>query len=91
MDTKKNVKKTIVTLFKCYAGKGNYDNFMKISVYYYSSAGNTESIAKIIGKIALSHGHSVSCERITKKLLHQIEDDFDILGIGYPIHFREAP
>jgi len=64
---------------------------MKICIYYYSGAGNTECIAKIIRKIALDHGHFVSCKRITQKSLHKIEENFDILGIGYPIHFREAP
>ena len=64
---------------------------MKICIYYYSGAGNTECVAKIIAKLAESHGHQVYRKRISTNSLNEIELNYDILGIGYPIHFRQAP
>lgn len=64
---------------------------MKICIFYYSGAGNTECVAKIIGKVVQNHGHEVYCKRITKESLCEIKQNYDILGIGYPIHFRKAP
>lgn len=64
---------------------------MKICIYYYSGAGNTECVAKIIGKIAQSHGHQIYRKRISANSLNEIRQDYDVLGIGYPIHFRQAP
>jgi len=64
---------------------------MKISIHYYSGAGNTQFIAKKIAKSFEDKSYSVQCEKITESSLKTIEDDFDIMGVGFPIYFREAP
>ncbi|PIE75040.1 MAG: hypothetical protein CSA18_01965 [Deltaproteobacteria bacterium] len=64
---------------------------MKICIYYFSGAGNTECIAKIIEQISQNKGNSVYRKRITKKFLEKIEQDYDILEIGFPVYFRHAP
>ena len=64
---------------------------MKISVHYYSGAGNTEFLAKKIAKSFKNNSCSVHINRITDYSIQNIRDDFDILGIGFPIYFREAP
>lgn len=64
---------------------------MKICIYYFSGAGNTECVAKIISKIAKRQGHHVYKKRISANSLGAIEQDYDVLGVGFPIHFRQAP
>lgn len=64
---------------------------MKISVQYYSGAGNTEFLAKKIAQSFRDNTFSVHINRITDNSIENISDDFDILGIGFPIYFREAP
>lgn len=64
---------------------------MKISVCFYSGAGNTEFLAKKIVKSFKDNSCSVHISRITEDSIKDIEDDFDILGVGFPIYFREAP
>ncbi|PID77766.1 MAG: hypothetical protein CSB21_03465 [Deltaproteobacteria bacterium] len=64
---------------------------MRICIYYFSGAGNTECISKIIGQIAKSKGYSVYRRRITKKSLETIQQGYDILAIGFPVYFRRAP
>lgn len=64
---------------------------MKISVQYYSGAGNTEFLAKKIAESFRENSFSVHINRITKNSIENIRDDFNILGIGFPIYFREAP
>ncbi len=66
---------------------------MKLAIYYYSGAGNTECIAKIIQKLSMSYAHDVIINRITLESvnLNLLERDYDILGLGYPVHFRKAP
>ena len=64
---------------------------MKISILYYSGAGNTEFIAKKIEKSFKNKSHLVSSEKIKEDSINNVEDGFDVLGIGFPIYFREAP
>lgn len=64
---------------------------MKIALYYYSGAGNTECIAKIVEKTARDQGHYATAKRITCDSIDEIEEDFDVLGLGFPVHFRRAP
>jgi len=64
---------------------------MKISIHYYSGAGNTKFIAKKIAKSFEDKSYSVQCKKITENSIKSIEDGFDIMGVGFPIHFREAP
>jgi len=64
---------------------------MKISLHYYSVAGNTEFIPKKIAKSFEDKFYSVHINRITDDSIKSIGDNFDIMGIGFPIYFREAP
>ncbi len=60
---------------------------MKISLHYYSGAGNTKFITKKIVKSFEDKIHSVHLNRITDDSIKNIKDDFDVLGIGFPIYF----
>ena len=64
---------------------------MRISLYYYSGAGNTEFIAEKIAKSFVKNFHFVDLKRATDDSIKKISDDFDVLGVGFPIYFREAP
>lgn len=65
---------------------------MKISIRYYSGAGNTKFIAKRMVKSFKNNAHLVSNEKISEDSnTNGVDDDFDMLGIGFPIYFREAP
>jgi ferredoxin len=64
---------------------------MKILISYYSGAGNTKFIAKKIATSFERQSCFVQCEKITENSIISFEDNFDILGIGFPIYFREAP
>ncbi len=64
---------------------------MRISLHYYSGAGNTEFLAKKITKSFENNFHLVDLKRITDDSIKNVRDEFDILGIGFPIYFREAP
>lgn len=64
---------------------------MKISIHYYSGAGNTGFIARKIVKSFKNKSYLISSEKITKESINGVKEGFDILGIGFPIHFREAP
>ena len=65
---------------------------MKISIRYYSGAGNTKYIAKKIAKSFRKNAHYVSNEKISEESnTNGVGEKFDVLGIGFPIYFREAP
>ncbi len=65
---------------------------MKISIHYYSGAGNTRYIAKKLAKSFRNNTHSVSDAKISANgNADGIDDDFDMLGVGFPIYFRDAP
>ena len=63
----------------------------RVAVHYYSGAGNTELIARKIAGAFKEKSCEVQCARITASSLDSLEDDADILGVGFPIYFREAP
>ena len=64
---------------------------MKLSLFYYSGAGNTKFIAKKLSK-HLRQDFSVSSHRITVDLLRKPRNtDAEVIGIGFPIYFRKAP
>ncbi|WP_024955104.1 EFR1 family ferrodoxin [Sulfurospirillum arcachonense] len=64
---------------------------MKISIFYYSGAGNTKFVAKKITN-SFKKTHNVVSTKIKSNLLEStVDDDFDVLGIGFPIYFRNAP
>lgn len=64
---------------------------MKIAICYYSGAGNTAYIAEKIARTFEGKRHQTTSLRITAQGISAIEGDFDLLGVGFPIHFREAP
>jgi flavodoxin/ferredoxin len=64
---------------------------LKILLLYYSGAGNTKYIANIIEKKLTEKDHIVNSILITEKSINLLENDFDILFLGFPIIFRDAP
>ncbi len=58
---------------------------------YYSGAGNTEYITNKFEDVINRRGNEVNVERITLNNHNALNSEFDILGIGFPIHFRSTP
>ncbi|MGL5352420.1 MAG: EFR1 family ferrodoxin [Clostridium sp.] len=61
----------------------------RIQIYYFSGTGNTAFVVKKLAKELESLGNVVnidSCENIK-----EINNDFDVLGIAFPIHSSYAP
>jgi len=67
---------------------------LKISVFYYSGAGNTKYISQKLTTSLKEQNQFqiIQHARITKKLLEDgIDDGFDTMFLGFPIYFRKAP
>ncbi len=64
---------------------------MKICIYYYSGAGNTECISEILQHVLQTEGHNVYRKRITKKTIETAPEKYELLAIGFPVYFRRAP
>lgn len=64
---------------------------MKILLLYYSGAGNTKYIANIIENKLIEQNNIVKSKIITEKSINSLDNDFDILFLGFPIIFRDAP
>jgi len=64
---------------------------MKIQLLYYSGAGNTKFIASIIENKLSEQKHIVKSIKITEKSIASLDNDFDILFLGFPVFFRDAP
>ena len=64
---------------------------MNIQLLYYSGAGNTKFITNIIEKSLIKKNHNVKSIRITENSIMSLENDFDVLYLGFPIIFRDAP
>jgi flavodoxin/ferredoxin len=64
---------------------------MKTQMLYYSGAGNTKFIAKIIENKLAQNNHIIKSIKITKKSIDTLDNDFDILFLGFPVYFRNAP
>ncbi len=64
---------------------------MKINLLYYSGAGNTNFIANIIEKKLSKKDHVVNSVKITEKSINSLDNDFDVLFLGFPVYFRDAP
>jgi len=58
---------------------------------YYSGAGNTKYIANIIENKLIEQNNIVKSKIITEKSINSLDNDFDILFLGFPIIFRDAP
>ena len=66
---------------------------MKIILYVFSGTGNTLKVAALYKKYLEKHeGNSVKIYRISKKSgKFPSPEDYDLVGIGYPIHGFSAP
>jgi len=64
---------------------------MKLSLWYYSGAGNTEFIARKISKRLLEQSHDVTLRRITAQSIKSVKQDTDLLIIGFPIYDLKPP
>ena len=64
---------------------------MNILMLYYSGAGNTKFIANVIENKLAQNNHVVKSLKITEKNIERLDDNFDILILGFPVIFRDAP
>jgi ferredoxin/flavodoxin len=64
---------------------------MKVQLTYYSGAGNTKFIAKIVENRLIQNGHIVKSIRLTENNINTLDDDFEILYLGFPVYFRDVP
>lgn len=64
---------------------------MKILFCYFSGTGNTQKVVECYAKhFTLTHGAEVTLVKMESDFSYNIED-FDLLGIGYPVHGFNAP
>lgn len=63
---------------------------MKILICYFSGTGNTEKVVRSVRDAFESHDCSVLLHKVEKGL-DDLPDDFDMLGIAYPVHAFNAP
>ncbi len=70
---------------------------MKILVYYFTGSGNTERVLRKFESEFKQKGYDVDFVKIenqvykTKNKIDVNHDDYDLIGIGYPIHAFNAP
>ena len=58
---------------------------------YYSGAGNTELLSKILEHQLIARGHHGLRSRLKNHSFNVHSEDFRTLGLGFPVHFRQAP
>ena len=63
---------------------------MKILLTYFTGTYNTLFLTNIISNKLKSKGHEVDVKVIDYKLKFNA-DSYDLIGIGYPIHYFNAP
>lgn len=64
---------------------------MKILICYFSGTGNTQKIVDCYAKtFTEQYGHEVTLARMEDEFNYDL-NDFDLLGIGYPVHAFNAP
>ena len=67
---------------------------MKICIFYFSGTGNTEIITNLLQKELINLNADVvvrKIEVIIKKKIRIKTENYDLIGIGYPIHAFNAP
>ncbi len=64
---------------------------MKILIYYFSGTGNTKRISELYERELNSLGHEVTVRSLTEPYDTADAGNFDMIGIGYPIHAFNAP
>ena len=66
---------------------------IRVGILFFSGAGNTECLAQIFRDVFMGREDCkvVFFERIKRDLDIKSLEEFDMLGIGFPIYFRETP
>lgn len=66
---------------------------MKILIYFFSGTGNTEKISELYSSALAERGHDVTIRALPLPDMGAVADadEFDMIGIGYPIHAFNAP
>ena len=65
---------------------------MKIAIFLFSGTGNTYFIAKKIQDSLTKNGHHCSLFTVEKKHNDdQLIDEYDVIGLGYPIYGSDVP
>ena len=64
---------------------------MRILLLYYSGAGNTKFISNLIENKLIEKNHIVNSIKITEKGVNLLDNNFDVLFLGFPVIFRDAP
>ena len=66
---------------------------MNILIYYFSGTGNTRKICELYESELRTYGDNVTVRALPLAAKDNIADakDFDMIGIGYPIHAFNAP
>lgn len=62
---------------------------MKIQIYYFSGTGNTDFVVKELAKCLEKLGNVVSVDSCENT--QYINNDYDVLGVAFPIHSSYAP
>ena len=64
---------------------------MKILICYFSGTGNTQKIVDCYANIfTTQYGDDVTLIRMEDDFKYDV-NDFDLIGIGYPVHAFNAP
>jgi len=64
---------------------------MKISLLYYSGAGNTKFIAQALSKKLKAASHRVTLTKITDSTAIDIDQTFDMFIVGFPVYDLTSP
>ena len=64
---------------------------MRVLIYCFSATGNTARVVKEYEKNLQEQGVEIVVRKISNRLENYSVDDFDMLGIAYPIHGFNAP
>lgn len=65
---------------------------MKVAIFFFSGTGNTYFIAKNIQEVLINNGNQ--CHLFTVEKTHnddQLIDEYDLIGLGYPIYGSDVP
>ena len=64
---------------------------MKVLLCYFSGTGNTRKVINRFAEVFAEHEVSVDLYRIEENNFTYNLDDYDMIGIGYPVHAFNAP
>jgi flavodoxin/NAD-dependent dihydropyrimidine dehydrogenase PreA subunit len=75
-------------------GKGVVNMFKNIKICYFSGTGNTKMVAELFEAEFETAGVETEIIRIERLFENKIEldiENYDLIGIGYPVHALDAP